>query len=194
MWAWWWSPGLTAIYNPDYTRAFFARWPWLTVPPRTFADVHDIVGCLLAGFGLMSVGYVAALVVLRQATRAAAGIVIGGAVTFRLTLALLPGLFSTDIFSYVMYGRISAVYGQNPYLRPPADFADDPFLAWVFPFWRGQPTVYGPVWTHFSWLLSALTSDLSNFDQVLAYRAALVLAEAATLGVIWLLLGTLWPD
>ena len=92
---------------------------------------------------------------------------------FRLTFATLPGLFSTDVFSYVMYGRIAAVYGQNPYVQPPASFPDDPFLAWVFPFWRDQPSVYGPLWTDFSWLLSRVTGSWSNFDQVMAYRLSL---------------------
>src|SRR6266516_4220143 len=65
-----------------------------------------------------------------------------------------------------MYGRIAAVYAANPYVHPPAEFASDPFLAWVFPFWRDQPSVYGPGWTDFSWLPSALTADRDNFGKV----------------------------
>src|SRR5205085_7557281 len=101
---------------------------------------------------------------------------------------------STDVFSYVMYGRIAAVYGQNPYVLPPGAFGDDPFLAWVFPFWRDQVTVYGGAWTDFSWLLARLTGEAGNFDQVIVYRLSLVSIETATLVVLWSLLHRLAPD
>jgi hypothetical protein len=93
-----------------------------------------------------------------------------------------------------MYGRIAAVHRQNPYLQPPSAFPNDPFLAWVFPFWRDQPSVYGPVWMDFSWLLSRLTAELSNFDQVIAYRLGLTALELVTLGVLWWLLGRLQAE
>jgi hypothetical protein len=195
-WIWWQSPGLTAIYNPDYTRELFARLPWLCgfAKMDSPGDVRGMVNSLEVGLGLMSVGYVFGLVALAKLRQPRAWLVVGLAGLFRLTLAALPGLFSTDIFSYVMYGRIAAVYGQNPYLQPPAHFPDDAFVSWVFPFWRDQPSVYGPLWTDFSWLLSTLTGRLSNFDQVLAYRLSLVGLEVGVLGVLWWLLGRLQPE
>jgi hypothetical protein len=146
----------------------------------------------------MTLGYVLGLVALSGSTRmpaaAAARLVVGFGLVFRLTFVLLPGLFSTDVFSYVMYGRIAAVYRQNPYVSSPADFPGDPFLGWVFGFWRDKPSVYGPAWTDFSWLLSALTSRLSAFDQVLAYRLSLAAFELLGLGGLWWLLGRLHPN
>jgi hypothetical protein len=191
LWIWWHSPGLTAGYNADYAREFFARLPLLSVATQTFEDSGAMVRILEVGLLLMMAGYVLGLVALNGARSWA---VWGFALLFRVTLVALPGLFSTDIFSYVMYGRIAAVHGQNPYLQPPSAFPNDPFLAWVFPFWRDQPSVYGPVWTDFSWLLSKLTGELSNFDQVVAYRLSLALLELATLCVLWWLLGRLRPE
>jgi hypothetical protein len=191
LWIWWHSPGLTAGYNADYTREFFARLPLLSVPTQTFEDAGAMVRTLEVGLLLMIGGYVLGLAVLGGAR---SWVVWSFALLFRTTLVALPGLFSTDIFSYVMYGRIAAVYGQSPYLQPPNDFPNDPFLAWVFPFWRDQPSVYGPVWTDFSWLLSKLTGHLSNFDQAVAYRLSLTLLELALLGVLWWLLGRLLPE
>ena len=188
LWIWHASPRLTAIYNADFTREFFSAAPWLAplADAGTSLDAGQSVAWLLAGFAAMTAGYVLALLGGRTVT---AWVTVGFAGLFRVTLGLLPGLFSTDVFSYVMYGRIAAVHGQNPYVTPPSAFPDDPFLAWVFPFWRDQPSVYGPLWTDLGQALSAATRDWSPFGQVLAYRAGVTAAETASLAALWWLLG-----
>jgi alpha-1,6-mannosyltransferase len=190
LWIWHEAPRLTVIYNADYTNAFFAALPWLApVADRSRpTDAADSVVRLLAGVLLASLGYVLAL---SAGGRGAAWLSVGFAALFRVTLVLLPGLFSTDVFSYVMYGRIAAVYGQNPYVQPPSAFPADPFLTWVFPFWRVQPSVYGPVWTDLSQGLSAVTATWSPFAQVIAYRSEVIGCEAACLVALWWLLGRL---
>ena len=196
VWIWALSPQLTETYTPDFTREFSVRFPLLPVPPAGGSpNVPSMVSALEVGLLVMIAGYLLGLVVLRSASAARAGwLVLGFALLFRLTMLSLPGLFSTDIFSYVMYGRIAGVHADNPYLRVPADFPDDSFLSWVFPFWRATGTVYGPAWTDFSWLLGKLTGGLSNFDQVLVYRCSLGLAELLTLVLVWWLLGRTRPD
>jgi len=191
VWIWIESARLTAIYNADYTREFFQRAPWLLglsdpAPPPDAAG--EMALRLLVGLLAMSVGYVLAIVV---ANRASTWLVVGFAALFRVTLAVLPGLFSTDIFSYVMYGRIAAVEGENPYVSPPSAFPADSFLGWVFPFWRDQSSVYGPLWTDLSALWSHVSAEWSPFDQVLIYRASLVAFEAIVLAALWWLLGRL---
>ena len=193
-WIWVLSPRLTAGYNADYTRAFFDRVPLGSVIDGVFGSaqpwsVMDMVAGLEVGLLLMSAGYVLGLWTFGGAGNGAGRVVLGFGLLFRVTMASLPGLFSTDVYSYVMYGRIVGVYGQNPYVSTPNDFPADPFLAWVFPFWRDQPSVYGPLWTDASWLLSRLTGELSNFDQVLAYRLFLIGCELITLGLLWRLIG-----
>src|SRR5919202_1081752 len=198
------SPRLTSIYNAEYPAAVFARVPALLGLEQLVlrglgplgepaADPAGMVARLEVGLALLSLGYAGGLLAAHPRHRPATWPVVAGAFVFRLTLWSLPGLFSTDIFSYVMYGRIAAVHAANPYIQPPADFASDPFLAWVFPFWRDQPSVYGPAWTDLSWLLSLLTGTLDNLGQVATYRLALVVCDTATLAVLWWLLGRLQP-
>ena len=71
-----------------------------------------------------------------------------------LLLLLMPVLLSSDIYVYAMRGRVLSVYHQNPYLVPPANFPEDPFLGWTNPAWRGLTQNYGPLWTLFSALLT----------------------------------------
>jgi hypothetical protein len=189
VWLWVESAGLTAIYNADYTREFFARAPWLRglsdqAPPPV--EPSEMAGRLIAGLLAMSLGYVLAIGVV---SGGAGRLVVGFAALFRLTLWTLPGLFSTDVFSYVMYGRIAGVEGQDPYASPPSAFPNDPFLSWVFPFWRDQPSVYGPLWTDLSALLSRTSAGWSPFDQVALYRASLLALEVVSLSALWLILG-----
>jgi hypothetical protein len=203
-WLWVMSPRLTAIYNAEFTAGFFERLPWFSarlswlserlpwvgaVGPVGDAgqDVTGMMARLELGLGLMIVGYLSGLWALRsqRGTQGAGWVVVAGAVIFRLTMLLLPGLFSTDVFSYVMYGRIAGVSMQNPYVLAPNSFPGDPFLSWVFPFWRDQPSVYGPLWTDISALLARLTGSLGNFEQVMVYRALVATIEAATLGLLW---------
>jgi hypothetical protein len=144
-----------------------------------------MVMVLEIGLFTLAAGYVFGLIsVSKTRERIAGSVILVFALVFRLTLLLLPGLFSTDIFSYVMAGRIAAVYAGNPYVQVPADFPEDPFLAWVFPFWRDTPTVYGPAWTDVSWVLGRLTGNWPNFDQVLAYRLSLFVVELLVLWIV----------
>jgi hypothetical protein len=191
LWTLIWSPSLTNIYTPDFTRAFFERFPWTRV---VFIEVSLDRSAMLAhlevGFVLMSAGYLLGLVgVLCSQDGFRLRTVLGFGLLARLTLLALPGLFSTDIFSYAMAGRISAVYQANPYVQPPADFPADPFLGWVFPFWRDTPTPYGPLWTDFAAAIGAISSTWSNFDQVLLYRSTLAIFELLTLWMLWQVLG-----
>jgi hypothetical protein len=201
---WTLSSRLTSIYNAEFSAAYFARAPALAVlAERVLAilgplgqpavDPLGMVLRLMACLALMTAGYAGGLLALQLSDGLATWPVVSGACVFRVTLWLVPGLFSTDIFSYVMYGRIAAVYAANPYVQPPADFASDPFLGWVFPFWRDQPSVYGAGWTDFSWLLSALTAGQDNFGQVAAYRGALIVSDVVTLVALWWLLGRIQP-
>jgi alpha-1,6-mannosyltransferase len=99
--------------------------------------------------GVMAVLLAAFAVVMLEAWRrrvglwpvmAAVGIVVGAAVA-------APVLLSRDVYSYAAYGRILAVHGSNPYLRPPSAFPGDPFVAVASPEWIDARSVYGPGFT-----------------------------------------------
>lgn len=52
-------------------------------------------------------------------------------------------VLSTDIFAYIMYNRVSAVHGANPWLVSPNHFSSDPFGQLAD--WQEHPSVYGAV-------------------------------------------------
>jgi hypothetical protein len=181
------SPPLTAGYNAEFSRQFLERFSFFPLPPG-----DALLNQLEIGLIGMSAAYIAALVVLTRwsfADRFATKLVVGFSLVFHITFLALPGLYTTDIFSYVMYGRIASVYAQNPYVNAPASFAGDPFLSWVFLFWQDTPTIYGPLWTDVSGLLSSLTANMSALDQVLSYKLLIWTVALVNLGLVWLLSG-----
>ena len=80
-------------------------------------------------------------------------------VGFVALVVLLPLLFSRDVYSYSMYGRIESLHHANPYVSTPQDFSRDPFFPLVGPQWRTTRAVYGPAFTLLStWLTGWLHS------------------------------------
>jgi hypothetical protein len=112
---------------------------------------------------------------------------------FQVTCVLLPGLFSQDVFSYIAYGRLAALYDLNPYVWPPSVVPRDAVLPWVATIWRAYPSPYGPVWVDVQWAMARLTGDLSIADQALAYRFLANILLVANLALLWRLLGRLTP-
>ena len=86
-----------------------------------------IVNSLVMAFVVTGVGYLGAIMLVDlgiSAVRGAVLVVVLFEVVFQVTLFLMPGTYTTDIFSYVMYGHISAVYDLNPYIFPPNYFPE----------------------------------------------------------------------
>lgn len=106
----------------------------------------------------------------------------GTAVVWSLILiglvTLLPPLLSRDVYSYAIYGRIWAIEGANPYVHPPIEFLQDPFVGVVSAEWIRTPSVYGPAFT----LLSGgvVKAFPSVAGSVMAFKALSGLALAAT--------------
>jgi hypothetical protein len=110
-----------------------------------------------------------------------------------LTLTLLPALPSDDIFSYILYGRISALHHANPLITTPASFPHDPFLTLVY--WQNTRSVYGPVWlllsSGVSLLAEALGGGLAVY--VALFKLLGLATHLANTALIWLILGRLTP-
>jgi alpha-1,6-mannosyltransferase len=184
-----------------------AVWPWLLAPARViFGDtlvatsVPPNEGWLqLALFALLLVGAALAaawglLIVRRSAAPPyALAFALGTTALFALTLALLPSLPSDDLFSYILYGRISAVHHANPLVVLPSDFPHDPFLQMVY--WRDVRSVYGPVWLALSGGLALLAEALGGSLAVYAalFKLLGVAAHLLNAWLIWLILGRLAP-
>jgi alpha-1,6-mannosyltransferase len=184
-----------------------AAWPWLLAPARVLfgetlvaTSVPPADGWLqLALFALLLVGAALAaawgLLIVRKGGEPpyALAFALGTTALFALTLALLPSLPSDDLFSYILYGRITAVHHANPLVVLPSDFPNDPFLQMVY--WRDVRSVYGPVWL-------ALSSGLALVAEALGGSLAFYTALFKLLGVtahllnawlVWLILGRLAP-
>lgn len=52
---------------------------------------------------------------------------------------------ATDLYRYVIRGRISSVYGASPYAAAPSTFETDPYLP-LAGEWVNETSPYGPVW------------------------------------------------
>jgi alpha-1,6-mannosyltransferase len=94
-----------------------------------------------------------------------------------MLVLLSPPILSTDVFSYVAYGRMGALYHVNPYLYGPHMIDGDPLYRFVGYQWITTPTVYGPLFTALGYLLAP-------FDLVANLMAYKVLAAVSSLVVV----------
>lgn len=103
-------------------------------------------------------------------------------------LALAVGLFtppwlSSDVYSYLVYGRMHALYGLNSYVDLPSklrDYGDSiaPMVHW------DATSRYGPLWTLISSGLSVVLATASAFTQMQAMKWIAVVSHCAlALGV-----------
>lgn len=184
-------------------------WPWLLFPARlalgdalvssSMPPGNGLLALFALGVALVGASCAAALAIhiapyVRLSRRGMLALALVGAAIFGLTMALLPSLPSDDVFSYILYSRISAVHGANPLISTPADFANDPFLSLVF--WRDVRSVYGSAWL----LLSAGVALVAQgFGGSLALYVALfkllgLAAHLTNAWLIWRILGRLAPN
>lgn len=184
-------------------------WPWLLAPARLVLGDTLALSSLPPGNGLLALLALGVLLVgascaaglalyvaprVRLSQRALLVVVLASTALFGLTLVLLPSLPSDDIFSYILYGRITAVHGANPLIATPADFKSDPFLTLVF--WRDVRSVYGPVWLLLSAALAAFAQSLggSLVLYVVLFKLLGFAAHLANALLIWRILGRLAPE
>jgi len=72
-------------------------------------------------------------------------IILTGSLLLALPLLFTYPINSTDIFRYVIRGRIASVYGQSPFIVAPSSFPGDPFTPLVGE-WANETSPYGPLW------------------------------------------------
>lgn len=111
--------------------------------------------------------------------------VFGGAALLSLTYLLLYPATSSDLFHYVMEGRILWVHHQNPFTVPPSFYGFDqftgkpldPFYAvngYQLVVWETLPSPYGPLWA----ILTGIPLLLGHGDLLWTYMAFKLLAVA----------------
>jgi len=150
----------------------------------------------LAAVGVVAVASAAAafVLVIREAWygRLSVRTVVVLTLAYHVVVALLPLLFSRDVYSYAYYGRIASTYGANPYVSTPADFPNDVLHLYVGPKWFDTPAVYGPLWT----LVSAgVVRVFTNVTAIIvAFRALAIVASVATFATIGWVVRSRWPS
>jgi alpha-1,6-mannosyltransferase len=136
------------------------------------------VGGTIAALVLMFTAYAT---VVALAGQLSARVVLIAIVALHAVVLLAPPLASTDVFSYQAYARMGAVYHINPYTHGPNGNNLDPVFPYVGAKWSSIASVYGPVFTIFSYLLAPLTIATSVF----AYKSIAAVASLALVAVVW---------
>jgi alpha-1,6-mannosyltransferase len=135
-------------------------------------------GGAIAVLSLMFISY---LVAVAAAGQLSARAVLMSIAALHALVLLAPPLISTDIFSYQAYARIGATYGANPYLSGPHAIALDPVFPYIGAKWSYIPSVYGPVFTIFSYALAPLSIAAS----VGVYKSIAAVASLALVAIVW---------
>ena len=143
---------------------------------------HRLPGLTLHTAALQA-DFTAALVILAVAwlvatwcaPRLPAAVVWTSVAAAQLVLVLGPPLPLTDVFNYLHYGRMAALYGLNPYHALPLAAAADP--AYRFSNWHHLPSPYGPLFT-------LLAEALAPLGLVASYWTWKAIVLASSLGVL----------
>lgn len=199
---------------PPDRRARFSLWPpllasallytlmalWFPLRPhvdrapagdiRTFAPT--LAGGLLFAFLLVAL-FALLVVAARRAQEHGAGarplpFVVAGSLLMALPLLLAYPINATDVYRYFIRGRIAAVYGENPYVAPPATFIGDPFMP-LAGEWAGETSPYGPLWE----IVAAGVASLSGEHLIVGVVLFKGLAVACLL-VTAVLISSLLPE
>ncbi len=93
---------------------------------------------------------------------------------------------ATDVYRYAIRGRVSSNYGQNPFVVPPSDFPNDPFLP-LAGEWAGETSPYGPVWELIAGAITQVGQD-NLLLNLLSFKALGLLTHLAITLLIWQLL------
>jgi hypothetical protein len=120
------------------------------------------------------------LVVVFSASRLRAAWVLAAIVVLHLIFFLSPPLSLSDVFNYLNYGRMEAVYHLNPYTTIPAlePHGDPTFL---LSNWHGLLSPYGPLFTVFTMALVPLGVAGSFW----AMKLTLMLASLASVFLVY---------
>ncbi|MBP6015635.1 MAG: hypothetical protein KA586_02865 [Candidatus Promineofilum sp.] len=112
--------------------------------------------------------------------------ILAGTLLLALPLIWAYPVNATDIFGYVIRGRITSAYGESPFSSPAAAFVGDPFMPLVGE-WAGDTTPYGPLWELIAAGLTAISGD-NLLLGVLLFKGLSLACFLITTVLIWRLL------
>jgi alpha-1,6-mannosyltransferase len=154
---------------------------WATALARAVAlDRVGRTGLIIGSWILVVVVLVAFALLLGEAwarrVRLSAVLMASG-ISLAIAVAA-PLLLSRDVYTYAAYGRIEALYHQNPYVTTLSSFPHDPFVAVTSVQWLHTHSHYGPLFTLASAAI-ARTWTGSVGSTILAFKLLAGVAVAA---------------
>ncbi len=105
------------------------------------------------------------------------------ALFFGLPLVLTYPFNATDVFRYWLNGRITTLYGQNPYQLLPGELVNDPFMR-LAGEWAGDSSAYGPLWELVAAALAWISPD-NLLLGVTLFKTLGLLTHLALAAMIW---------
>lgn len=144
------------------SQLLFPGWTLIIPLPGTHASgTPDVVlswlkfPLLLGSFVVVFLVYLAALS--RLPGHISRRFIIYSTLLSGILYMLIPVVTSPDLYSYIAYARMGALYGLNPLTTIPTTIHTDPIYNYIS--WVDQPSAYGPTWailtTALQWLLVA---------------------------------------
>ncbi|HUN05217.1 MAG TPA: hypothetical protein PLQ56_01390 [Aggregatilineales bacterium] len=118
-------------------------------------------------------------------------VIFGGSVFSLILLPMYP-VDASDVYDYIIRGRISAVYELNPMLNTPDQIMRDPFYR--FASWRRTASAYGPAWEMLAHMTSTLTANATRNQQVIAYKLLAITGYGLTALFLGLTLQRIAPQ
>ena len=161
----------------------------VTLPAPIPQDSYWVAILLIvfAVLGFAAYGMAAYLSWNRQGNAYLSAIVVAAAfIFFLISTWSLPNT-TTDIYNYMMRGRIVAVYNSNPYYVVADEFPEDPIYPYASQNYTNQPEERPPVWALINSLLAWVAGD-HPVTNLLVYRFALLGFSVANLLLIVLIL------
>lgn len=129
---------------------FFGNWTWLGRIPQS--NNEKIVNALLFVFFMCILFfiYVYCIKNSNKIFKKTKSIIIFVAI-ISITFSLVIPFTSRDVYSYIASGWIDSNYHENPYYTSVTQITknnpNDQMFRKVADCWRGEPVVYGPIWT-----------------------------------------------
>ncbi len=109
-----------------------------------------------------------------------------------LILLFVRGIFSTDIFNYIWFGRIFGIFGGNPYIDLAASYSALDTGNWLqYGIWHDRPNIYGPVWVMLAGVIAwvAQVGDGNIVNHLLGHRLLADLTHLVNIWLVWKVAG-----
>lgn len=188
--------GLSAfVYWLAFMRAYSLN-EWWMMTQRTIGKISNYdtsagISYTLGFFALFILYLLALRCAKFEATRRVLATIAATTIVLNVPLLFLYPVDSADIFDNIIRGRMTSVYGLNPFVQFPNAVTSDPF--YFYTAWRYFPSAYGPLWE----IIASASTFLAGNSILANVFVFKLLSVASYLGIALLvvnILQTLAPE